>query len=182
MNKELLIDEYINKKKPMHQIARENSIAVGTVFNMMKKYDIPSRERMSHETKEKISKSLKARPFTPRGTMSDYQRKRISEGKKGKYLIHSKYGGHTKKRSDGYISVYVPEHPRSNKDGYVMEHVLVMENHIGRHLTNGEIVHHKNKIRDDNRVDNLQIMTKSEHARFHNIERHMKMRGVMAYQ
>lgn len=52
-----------------------------------------------------------------------------------------------------------------------MEHILVMEEHICRHLRNDEVVHHKNKIRDDNRIENLELMTFKEHARFHMKER-----------
>ena len=176
LSKELLIDEYLNKGKPMHQIAEENNVAVGTVYNYIKKYGIQSRKRMSEETKRKISESLKDKPFKPRGAMSEDTKRKISEARQGKFKLSSRFGGHTKKR-DGYIAVYIPSHPSANKDGYVMEHVLVMENHIGRHLTDGEVVHHKNKTKDDNRIENLQLMTKQEHARFHMIERHRERRN-----
>lgn len=79
--------------------------------------------------------------------------------------------GHKKKRSDGYVYIYFPDHPKSTKDGYIMEHDLIMECLIGRHLKSDEIVHHKNKIRDDNRKENLQLMTKSEHTTLHLKER-----------
>lgn len=79
--------------------------------------------------------------------------------------------GHKKKRKDGYVYIYFPDHPKSTKDGYIMEHDLIMECLIGRHLKNNEVVHHKNKVRDDNRKENLQLMTKSEHASFHSKER-----------
>lgn len=90
--------------------------------------------------------------------------------------------GHKKRRSDGYICIYFPDHPKSTKDGYIMEHDLIMECLIGRRLKDGEIVHHKNKIRDDNRKENLQLMTFSEHARMHMIERRGKKKGGMTYQ
>jgi hypothetical protein len=52
-----------------------------------------------------------------------------------------------------------------------MEHDLVMEVLIGRHLYDYECVHHINGIRNDNRKENLMLMTKSEHASYHNKKR-----------
>jgi len=43
----------------------------------------------------------------------------------------------------------------------------IMENHIGRPLTDNEVVHHRNHDVEDNRIENLQLMTKSEHAKLH---------------
>lgn len=75
-------------------------------------------------------------------------------------------GGRTLK--DGYIVVRCPGHPRAYKDGcYILEHDLIMENHIGRYLRPGEIVHHINHNRKDNRLENLQLMTVEEHMRYH---------------
>jgi len=54
-----------------------------------------------------------------------------------------------------------PDHPRAkSNNGYVFEHVLVMEETIGRYLDYpGETVHHKNGISDDNRPENLELWT-----------------------
>lgn len=90
--------------------------------------------------------------------------------------------GHKKIRKDGYVSIYFPDHPQSTKEGYIMEHILVMECNIGRWLKDNEVVHHKNHIRNDNRIENLQLMTFSEHARLHMLERINKRKGVMTYQ
>ena len=63
----------------------------------------------------------------------------------------------------GYKMLFRPGHPLAHKNGYVYEHRLVME----KHLVEGAIVHHKNEIRDDNRTENLQVVTRAEHNRIH---------------
>jgi len=74
---------------------------------------------------------------------------------------HSWKGGI--KSSQGYSLRMCKDHPRAkSNNGYVFEHILVMENYLGRYLLPGENVHHKNGIRDDNRLDNLELWTKPQ--------------------
>jgi hypothetical protein len=47
------------------------------------------------------------------------------------------------------------------------EHRLIMEQHLGRKLRSNQIVHHINGDIKDNSVENLETMTRREHARFH---------------
>lgn len=72
-----------------------------------------------------------------------------------------------KKHASGYILVYLPNHPAADRLGYVLEHRVVMEIHIGRFLLQDEIVHHKNGDKKDNRIENLVIVTRAEHINLH---------------
>ena len=68
----------------------------------------------------------------------------------------------------GYIWVWCPEHPDANKGkrgkrGYIAEHRLVMSNHLKRRLTPDEHIHHINGNKSDNRIENLILMSNSEH-------------------
>ncbi len=66
-----------------------------------------------------------------------------------------------------YILVWLPDHPNARKSGYILEHRLRMSEHLGRPLHVGEVVHHMNDRPADNRLENLQVMPRPEHARMH---------------
>ncbi len=177
-DREVIEKLYIDEKKSMADISKVLGISTGSVFNCMKEYGIKSRPQNvgmkgKHHTEEVrhiISKTHKGK------VLSDETRHRISESHKIKGI------GHKKERTDGYVSLYYPEHPYSNQDGYIMEHRYIMEQHIGRYIKDDEVVHHKNKNRSDNRLENLELMTFKEHAKLHMEERHRQRREMMTYQ
>ena len=65
----------------------------------------------------------------------------------------------------GYRDIWKPGHPNcKNKLGRIYEHVWIMSEHLGRPLMKGETVHHKNGIRDDNRIENLELWHRGQPA------------------
>lgn len=71
-------------------------------------------------------------------------------------------GGRTQSKL-GYIYIYLPDHPNGKNNGYVAEHRLKMEQKLRRYLKPHESVHHRNAIKSDNRMSNLELMTKKIH-------------------
>jgi hypothetical protein len=95
------------------------------------------------ELKEKLSKTMKkkARRGEDHGQWKQY----------GSRKIHN-----------GYIIIKDP------KRGFIQEHRLIMEKHLGRKLKDTEVVHHENGIRDDNQIKNLILFkNQAEHISWH---------------
>ena len=94
-----------------------------------------------------------------------------NKGRKGRQRNHNTSGlmpfpkgnklswkGGRIKTLEGYIRVW-----STTQQKYIFEHRMVMEKHIRRELEEWEQVHHKNSIKDDNRIENLEIVIRKEH-------------------
>jgi ribosomal protein S27E len=113
-----------------------------------------------------------------KGEQGKKYREEESKRMKGKYLgAHSKSwkGGRTR-TTTGYISTCIyPGDPYfsmtyksvGSSRYRISEHRLIMAQHLGRCLEHGEVVHHKNGVKDDNRIENLELTSSGKHITDH---------------
>lgn len=104
----------------------------------------------------------------------------------GKHNNHSRGSAHHRwsgriESSHGYAKVRVGTgHPLADPNGYAYEHLVVWVS-AGRPTPSAdEVLHHKNEDRLDNRIENLELVTRSEHNKHHNKDRHRRSDGTFA--
>jgi len=145
--------------------------------------DMKKGFKHSEETKLKMSESHKGKGLGKDNSMynrkgennpnfgksrSEETKRKISLGSKGKKKPESLSGknhwnwkGGVSYNKDGYRIIWTED-----KDS-VLEHRYIMEKYLNRALTSNEIVHHKDENRLNNDINNLQLMTNSEHNKIH---------------
>ncbi len=113
------------------------------------------------------NKGKKRPPF------SEEWKRNMSKGKMGN---RNSFKGGIAITPKGYILIHNPNHPFASQRGYIMQHRLVMEKHLGRYLTPEEVIHHRgikypigsNENKQDNRLENLQLFANDiKHKKFH---------------
>jgi len=120
------------------------------------------------EIKDRISKTLTGHK-TPLA-----QRIKLSKALKGKNAGQS--NGNWK----GGINYYGKYAKIVLPNGiYLNEHRYLMEKFLGRKLKSDEVVHHINRIRSDNRLENLIVMSKSAHSTYHNLAINKKISNIL---
>lgn len=127
-----------------------------------------------------IKQKARAQRYRERAKIAKYGPEAASQDMRGRHGNHARGNANGRAALErrvtdqGYVAVRVPhDHPhawgpnglRSHK--YAYEHVVVAMKIIGRPLRSDEVVHHRNGRRDDNRPENLEITTRSDHAREH---------------
>jgi len=142
------------KNKKMPQIIKDK-------ISQSNKGKIPWIKERHHSFKHKQKMSIARKnylfnhPHPMLGRkMPESQKIKISQKLKGEKSYRWK-GGKFLKR--GYYKIKNENHPYHDRYGYVFEHRFIMEQKIGRYLKPTEFVHHINGIKDDNRIENLQL-------------------------
>lgn len=119
--------------------------------------------KIFHVSPSSVGRRLKKAGVTR--SLSEAMKVAIETGRRS--LFPSGHGpcwkGGRSTNGNGYIQIFMPTHPSCSSDGYVLEHRLVMEKQLGRYLERRELVHHINGIRDDNRIENLKIVSRNNH-------------------
>lgn len=110
-----------------------------------------------------------------------------TKGHSGKNSPSWQGGRKLKRKNDPKSSVliYNPSHPNCNRDGYICEHRLIVEESIGRYLEKTELIHHIDCDHSNNDIINLDIVSQEEHNQVHwslnNLLPILLERGVIIY-
>lgn len=139
--KRKLEKEYLIDKVSINKLGLKYNVSHVIIKRYLDKFGIPTR---SHKKANKINNSGKNNP---------------------------NWNGGKRSHSEGYIQILKKGHPQADGCGYVYEHRLVMEKHLGRYLHSEEHIHHINGIKTDNRLENLMVLSPSEHMKLHHEQR-----------
>lgn len=174
VTKAMLEDMYLVQGMRLREIAEVLGCCESSVSNMLRLAEIPARDPGDYpktEAQIEAAAKLKRYQYQQGHAMSAETRQKISAHRFERAAENGyEFGGSEHTTPYGYVMVYAPEHPRAQKSGCVPKHTLVMERYLGRYLEDDEVVHHINKIRDDNRIENLQLMNRQEHNIMHGKE------------
>lgn len=153
--REELENFYLSKEMTMQEIASMYGVSYCTARRWIVSSGITPRDMHTPKAKERMSNSHKGKSHGP---LTDETKRLISQSR-------LKWGAKNAKNhrvcSNGYLEYTTG--PSKGK----LQHRKIMEEHLGRELTFNEVVHHINGDKLDNRIENLQLMSRAEHSRFH---------------
>ncbi|KKK88378.1 hypothetical protein LCGC14_2743780 [marine sediment metagenome] len=135
-DKQWLRNEYVNEAKDAVQISNKVNCSSTTIYHWLNKFNIPRRDTRFNLSNVGIGKN------------------------------NPNWKGGRRLRTDGYILLSRRDHPRAYGGGTVLEHIVIMEKHLGRYLKyygkrhpKNEVVHHIDDNKKNNKIENLYITT-----------------------
>lgn len=130
---------------------------------------------LTEEHKNKIRKAMLGKHCL------EETKKKISIAQKGLQAgnKNGNWKGGRNKLKSGYVMVCLSPNNlfksmTNGRGNYIQEHRLVMAKHLGRCLESWELVHHKNGIKDDNRIQNLELVNSSKHLTITNLTKRIR--------
>lgn len=179
LTKDELYALYYEKQLSTDQIAELFSVSNATICRKMQQFNIAARShkgRLALVTKEElydlywikrltatqIGRMYKVRvnSIIDRMKALDIPRRTLADVTSGQY--NPAWKGGRPKTGDGYVLIWInkdnPYYPMRNRKNYILEHRLVMAEHLNRCLEPWEVIHHINGIKNDNRIENLELL------------------------
>lgn len=154
----------------MLKMAQKHGVSKKLIMNHMKRHGIERKKRSAQEVDQKVSplldKGLPTSQIAESVGVSEVT-VRKSAKRKGK-AVNDLYHKGEIITHNGYRLIKAPiGHPGADSHGYVREHRLILESKIARYLEPGEVAHHRNHDKLDNRPENLELMRLGEHTSHH---------------
>jgi hypothetical protein len=137
--------------------------------------------RFSDETRAKISAGVLASGHRKGAKTSEETKAKMRAARHpgGRNASNWK-GGRPKFTRQGYVLIRDPGLPDDAASVYILEHRWVMATAMGRALRQDEHVHHRDGDKANNRIENLCLMSQSEHMRLHGLLKRQRARGLSA--
>ena len=192
--KEELTDLYWGKQLSLQEVGKIYGVTSTTIMKRMKVLSIPRRVIhgfLKDVTREQLVHLYNKQHLTTYDIAKMYNVDPSSIWERMRHLgITLRQSGGRKrgvigkgwhKTGHGYIRCLMPDNSpyttMARPDGYVLEHRLRMAEHLVRCLLPREVVHHINGVKDDNRIENLEVFSSTaSHSVFNNACRECSLR------